>query len=156
MKILAIDPGNEYSAYCVIDGETLRPLEHGKLKNGELAELIKTLEFDSCCIEAVACYGMPVGREVFETCEWTGRFALLLEQRGYRPERVYRREEKIHICGSVKAKDANIRRALIDRFAERDLKNGKGTRKEPDWFYGFKADEWAAYAVAITYAEREN
>ena len=62
-------------------------------------------------------------------------------------------EEKIHICHDSRAKDTNIRHALIDRFAKFDKKQGKGKRDNPDWFFGFKKDLWAAYAVGITYIE---
>lgn len=34
--IIAIDPGNRQSAYCVIDCNTLKPLEFGKVDNEEL------------------------------------------------------------------------------------------------------------------------
>lgn len=34
--IIAIDPGNTQSGYCVIDQRTLRPLEFGKIDNAEL------------------------------------------------------------------------------------------------------------------------
>ena len=150
MKVLAIDPGNRQSAWCMIDGETLKPLSFGKEENQVVLDAVQQRSYDSIVIERVASYGMAVGRDVFETCEWGGRFTQAA--RGP-PDYVYRQEEKLHICGDSRAKDTNIRRALIDRFAQHDMKNGKGTKKNPDWFYGFSADVWQAYAVAVTYVE---
>lgn len=151
MTVLAVDPGNTESAYCFIDTETLEPGLFGKVDNNRLLSVVNLSSYDFIVIERIASYGMAVGREVFETCEWIGRFtqAALPLTADY----VYRRDEKLHICGNAKAKDANIRQALIDRFAQHDLKNGKGTKANPDWFYGFHADVWAAYAVGITYIE---
>ena len=150
MKVLAIDPGNRQSAWCMIDGETLKPLSFGKEENQVVLTAVQHLSYDSIVIERVASYGMAVGRDVFETCEWVGRFT---QAARVPPDYVYRQEEKLHICGDSRAKDTNIRRALIDRFAQHDIKNGKGTKKNPDWFYGFSADVWQAYAVAVTYVE---
>jgi len=147
MQILAIDPGNQESAYVLLDKDTYKPLEFGKIPNEEMLEKVKKLDYNNLAIEMIASYGMPVGREVFETCVWIGRFI----QRRKCPnfEYVYRKEEKINLCGSMKAKDSNIRQALIDRFGV------VGTKKEQGWFYGFKSDIWAAYAVGVTYLDRE-
>lgn len=75
--IIAIDPGNRQSAYCVIDCNTLRPLEFGKVDNEELRnKLVFANEqgWQWAAIEMVASYGMAVGREVFDTVLWIGRF----------------------------------------------------------------------------------
>lgn len=151
MTILAIDPGDKESAYCFVDSDTLEPGFFGKVPNEELLAYINTFTYDRVVIERISSYGMAVGRNVFETCEWVGRFtqAALPAKAEY----IYRKEEKLHICKDSKAKDANIRRALIDRFAKHDLQNGKGTKKDPDFFYGFRADVWSAYAVALVYIE---
>lgn len=158
--IFAIDPGNTESAYCLMYAETYAPLRFAKTGNAEIREAMEQALCEygldlTVVIERIASYGMAVGKEVFETCEWVGRFAEVAE-RGYNAtvEYVYRRDEKLTICGSPKANDSNIRRALIDRFAQFDFKNGKGTKACPDTFYGFKADCWSAFACAVVVADR--
>jgi hypothetical protein len=152
--ILAIDPGNAETAWCEIDANSLRPLRFAKESNEVVRRFITSeVNISAVVVERVASYGMAVGREVFETCEWVGRFTENALCCGIPVYYVYRKEEKLHICASPRANDANIRRALIDRFASTDLKNGKGTKKNPDWFYGFSADVWAAYAVGLTFIE---
>ncbi len=149
--ILAIDPGNIESGYALIDKD-LRPIEIGKIKNEELKyilELPSTKEtIKYYAIEMIASYGMGVGQSVFETCVWIGRF---IEVIGDNYKYIYRKDEKMNLCGSMKAKDSNIVQALIDRFAPNTSNKGKGTKKEPGWFYGFKKDIWQAYAVGVTY-----
>ena len=144
MEILAIDPGNIESAYCVIDSKTYKPLEFNKIKNETLEVGFwnqNQYKIDKLVIEMIASYGMAVGKEVFDTCVWIGRFIELASLQAIEVEYIYRKDEKMNLCHSMKAKDSNIRQALIDRFGV------VGTKKNPGWFYGFKADIWSAYAV---------
>lgn len=73
-------------------------------------------EIDELVIEMIASYGMPVGKEVFETCVWIGRFIQVGNIYQKSNSYIYRKEEKMNLCHSMKAKDSNIRQALIDRF----------------------------------------
>ena len=155
--ILAIDPGNEQSAFVIMD-EGFNIQFFGKVENGKMLKIIddyRSNGYKRVVIEMVASYGMAVGREVFETCVWIGRFMERAIFMGCTAELLYRLEEKLTICQDSKAKDSNIRRALIDRFAKHDLRSGRGTKKNPDFFYGFSADMWAAFAVGYTYIMRE-
>lgn len=103
----------------------------------------------------IAGMGMTVGQEVFDTCVWIGRFwEIALRVGDNEPTRIYRREEKLNLCGSLSAKDANIRQALVDRYAPGQPNFGKGTKKNPGFFYGFSADMWQAMAVAVTYFDK--
>ena len=159
MKIFAIDPGNIQSAYCVMDGD-YNLIEFGKDVNAAVGTKMLSwierpyVEIDAVILERVASYGMPVGREVFDTCEWIGRFAQKAEQ-WTRTDFIYRQDEKLYICHDSRAKDTNIRAALIERFAKHDFKNGKGTKNNPDYFYGVSADCWAAIAVAVTWLDMQ-
>ena len=103
----------------------------------------------------VASYGMPVGRDVFETCIFIGRMLEHIKKDNY--SYIYRKEVKINLCGRTSgANDTTVRKALINRFAKFDFRSGKGTKKNPDFFYGFKADVWASYAVGVTYLDKTN
>lgn len=144
--ILAIDPGNIESAYCLMDKTTYKPIEFGKIDNTLMLNKLKELKYDNLIIEMIASYGMPVGASVFETCVWIGRFIQARNCPNF--EYIYRKEEKMNLCYSMKAKDSNIRQALIDRFGE------VGTKKQQGWFYGFKKDIWSAYAVGTTYLDK--
>ena len=152
-RILAIDPGNIDSAYVIVD-EHHRILDKNKVSNEVMLDIVKAGNYDELVIEKIACYGMPVGAETFDTCIWIGRFQQA-SPHCKDVSFVFRREEKITLCNSMRAKDANIRQALIDKFAQHDFKNGKGTKKNPDWFYGFAKDEWAAYAVGTTWLDKK-
>lgn len=152
MKILAIDSGNTESGVAIIRMPDFRLEWFAKLPNEDVYKVAHRYDFDEIAIEMVACYGMPVGKDVFETCLWVGRFVEQFKE--YKISFVYRKEEKLHLCGSLKAKDSNIRQALINRYAKLDFKNGKGTKKAPDTFYGVANDVWAAIAVGVTHYER--
>jgi len=153
--ILAIDPGTTESAYCLIDDD-YKPIEFGKVENEDLLFGIKhKLLFNKIVIEMVASYGMPVGREVFETCVWIGRFQQrTLDSSVTKVNLMYRKDVKMNLCNTTKAKDSNIIQALIDRFAYGVPNRGKGYKKSPGYFYGFKADIWQAYALGVSYLDK--
>lgn len=168
MMLLAIDPGPVESAWCVYDTVKQRPLAWAKAANAIVREVVAgdaTLRSredrawvspNALAIEMVASYGMAVGAEIFDTVVWVGRFTeLWLGDGQLLPRLVYRREVKLHLCGSMRAKDANVRQALIDRFGPgKDVAIGR--KASPGPLYGMAGDCWAALSVAITAAETES
>jgi hypothetical protein len=149
VRILAIDPGNEQSAWCETVNGSLWKCD--KLYNADVLDLLRNA-WDAehfLAIEMIASYGMAVGKEVFDTCLWIGRFMEAWEARGGTVRLVYRREVKLHLCESARANDANIRAALIDKYGPGKAK-AIGTKKSPGPLFGVKGDEWSALAVALT------
>ena len=156
--VLAIDPGTTHSAYCLYDTSTSEILDAAKVDNCVLLDRMRKSEFacDILVIEMIASYGMAVGKSTFETCVWIGRFIEAISgDAGH--QKMYRSEVKMAVCGSPRAKDKNIRRALIDRFPATG--GGKepaiGTIAKPGPLYGFSTDMWAALGVAVTYQDQQ-
>lgn len=147
MSVIAIDPGPEQSAWLVHrpDGFAFGIDENATVKR-MLSRWVSSMN-DHLAIEMIASYGMPVGREVFETVLWIGR---MIEAWGRPYTLVYRRDVKMHLCGNNAAKDGNIRAALIDRFGPGKQK-AVGTKKAPGPLLGIANDVWSALAVAVTW-----
>lgn len=148
--IFTIDPGTFESAFCEWNSQE-GLVTHGIIPNGEMLNILDHAYADRFGIEMVASYGMPVGREVFETCVWIGRFIERWKGKSdlVEPLLIYRRDIKIHHCGSMKAKDKNIAQALKDKYGE------VGTLKNPGPLYGVKSHIWSALAVATFILEKK-
>ena len=157
-RILAIDPGSTKSGWCIIDAATHKPLTFDKTANDELLARLRHTSIHAdggpTVIEMIASYGMAVGAEVFATCVWIGRFYEAISISGPEPELIKRQPVKLHHCHSPRATDANVRQALVDRFAPGQRNHGKGTKAAPGWFHGFSADVWQAAALAVYAADQ--
>ena len=156
MIVLGLDPGTEESALVSFNGTSVG--QHRILPNEEvLIELVGDYGDKAYWDQYVlateymeSSLGMAVGKETCRTIFWNGRFVQAWSPRKW--AEVTRYNVKRHICGQVRATDANIRQALIDRFGGEKAIGKKAT---PGPLFGIKSHEWAALAVAMTYYDLE-
>lgn len=123
MNTLAIDPGTRKSAYVEID-DLLKPIRWGWDENDEVQSVIARFLAQSkggeLVIEDVQMHsGMPMGKDTIETIRWSGRFDYYVDAHF-----IQRSTVKAHICGTVKAKDSNVRQAVIDRYGGQETAIG--------------------------------
>ena len=143
MTIIGIDPGNTHSAGVVLENWAIS--EKIYLENDKFIAWVAFWSQERNPLfycEMIASYGMAVGRTVFETCVMIGRILQVAPG----TQRVTRIQVKSTLCHSAKAKDANVRQALIDIYGP------PGTKKAPGGTYGISGDMWAALAVATAAA----
>jgi hypothetical protein len=140
-SVLAIDPGTTQSGWVLFDGRRVH--DSGVMGNESLLARLQggQMTADALAIEKIEAMGMAVGAEVFETVHWSGRFFQAWP--GLRVMRITRRQVKLGLCGNMRAKDPNIRQALIDMLGP------PGTKKAPGATYGVTSHAWAALAVAV-------
>lgn len=172
--VLALDPSNKATAYVLIDVELFKPIDIGFLEKNLMLDYISlgvksTIEeyeggksdFElHLAIEGMQNLGMPSGKSVFDTCYLIGHFIERAESVSYHNlwtwdyknvHIIYRKEEKMHICGTMRCKDKDIKQALVDTYAKETPNFGKGTKEEKGYFWGFKADLYQAFAIGVTY-----
>lgn len=143
--IIGIDPGTDVSGVVLWDDVARKVvLAHPDLANAEVrAFLVEKWAGHRIAVEWIQAMGMPVGQEVFLTCRAVGRLEEIAAQRGQAIEYITRPTVKTRLCGHPRAKDPNVRAALIDRLGP------VGTKKQPGPLYGVSSHAWSALAVAI-------
>lgn len=165
---IGIDPGLEKSAVVELKGmvvgnvfwkNNMEVLDYldlaGRSKGFELA------------IEMIQSYGMPVGKEVFNTCRWIGRFEERWRLFSGKDAHLLCRKSSFglfpgigsHLCHTNRATDGTIRQAIIDRFPRKGggtiPQIGTSMAKGPLYDIrssskGSSKHTWQALAVAIT------
>ena len=149
--VFAIDPGPTQSAYVMWEENKIS--NHAKLDNEQIHDVVRrvvdinTSKEVVFAIEHMQCFGMPVGAEVFETAYFIGELRELIELAGFEWKKVMRSQVKMHHCHNMRAKDANIRAALIDKYGP------PGVKKSPGVTYGLSGDMWSAFAIATYISE---
>ncbi len=149
-SLLAIDPGPTQSAYVVMEYGAM--LGFDIVQNDDLLACLRREQFDveHLAIEGIQSYGMAVGKETFDTCIFIGR---CIEAANMPSTLVYRSQVKLHLCQNARAKDTNIRQALLDRFGP-TKERAVGTKQNRGPLYGIKSHCWSALAVAVTWWDR--
>ena len=167
MHILGIDPGSQQSGWVVYDTIGKCVLGCGIQSNERILLLIDDCEDNSCCehmvIEQIGHYGtgMPAGTSVYDTCIWIGQFIMRWCWGSHAPYTlILHGEVRMALCGTMRAKTANIRRALYDRHGATGggATPQVGTKKQPGPLYGIPGTgdhKLSALAVAVAFAERE-
>ena len=146
-KIIGVDPGPTKSGIVVFDTSAWEFVLRDIRENEETLEILASPSIASdhiFCVEMIEARGYTVSQPTFETAFWVGRY---YQAFGGEKHRYYRRMLKMHYTGMHNTKDSHIRQVLIDRYG------GKGTKKNPGFFYGFRDDMWQAAAVALYHYE---
>ena len=169
MDILGIDPGPEKSGVVAYrtTGPALMTSSRGPYLTGHYSNDCLRYSLDGhawCCvaIEWPVSYGKPVGDSVFHTCRWAGRF----EEAAKHHERLLLipAPQVGHVlCGSRNAKRGQIRRVVLDQFAQTGGGSVPeiGTKAKPGPLYAIRAlgtaggsdHVWSALAVAVAAAK---
>ncbi len=149
ITVIGLDPGSEKSAYVVWNNKNI--LVKGIPPNEELLEMLSDLQdryFPVLAIESMISIPGGVGKAVIQTIEWADRFYQAWQ--GER-EKVPVGNVRVALCGTMRSDNADVRRALIQRFGE------PGIKKNPNpIMYGLKGSGYhliRAFAVAVVHMD---
>jgi len=162
MRILACDPGDTQSAFVYYESEAKRPVQWWLEPNDACRKRLVSFDADVFVVEYTPPYAMKtkgghayVPNQVVLTAIEIGRFVETWEFVNETNAILFSRlDVKKHLLGRTNGNDTMIRQAIMDRFGGTREK-AIGRKATPGPLFGMKADQWAAFAVAISYYETE-
>ncbi len=128
MKVIAVDPGTTMSGWCLIENGL--PVDWGWHPNEQVKTMLAKITRDArfsdqeeplLVIESIAFYGRAVGKDVFRTVWWSGRF---VEAHGGMYVEMPRTDVKMALLGQAKGTDAEIRAAVQDIYGGKEIAVG--------------------------------
>ena len=152
---LGLDPGTTKTGWCLFCPKTETVMAGGHSDNELILMMLSMLrDGDEVVMESFAAQGMPLGESSLQTVRWEGRF---IQKCDKYLNQITRRDVKVLICNSARAKDANIRQALVDMFAYGHGNHGYGTKAEPSplrCLKGSGSHGFSALAVCVAHSRR--
>jgi len=149
--VFAIDPGPVVSGWVLYNTEDERVLAAGVESNGEVLWRVGMSTAQAMLCERFEARGMPLGDSSITTIYWSGRFHQAWDGPAHF---IRRRDVKLHLCGTARAKDSNVNAAIWDRFSGgKGMRAAKGTKAKPGPLYGVTSHALAALAVAVTWQD---
>ena len=159
INLLAIDSGDVKSAYIIYNSEKNKIIEKNILPNDEFLEAIIRAGsenlFSEVAIEKLHSMGMAVGQTTFDTIFMNGRiYQAMRDHLNLIPTLYPRHDIKMHLCMTTRAKDGNIRMALVNRFGDPSTKKNPHDKfnELTDGIY-FGTHFWSCLAVAMYHLE---
>jgi hypothetical protein len=145
--LIGIDPSPTVQSCVVWDRLSRRVLEVRSFSFPEdQDQFLEWVGLMPVAVEWIESYGMPVGKEVFQTVFQIGQIAGWLRRKGS-VRLIPRKDVKLSLCGFSRAKDPNVRQSLLDAIGP------VGTKKAPGPLYGVSSHYWAALGVAYVASE---
>jgi len=148
MIIIGIDPGTDFTGVAVVGGD-YSVYRAYKMPSADVEAFVRSEKPDAISCESLSCYGVAVGREVFETAFWIGEYRCLCRQLGI-PFHLFARPEYARaLAGVGKVTDSVLRQTLLLRF-------GGDKKGQPLFPLKGSTDQRSAYAVAVYYLDKHH
>jgi hypothetical protein len=146
-RLVSIDPGTTHSAFMRFNPRSMTWDRFGKVPNAIVLTRLFTLQPEMVVCEDMQAMGRPCGAEVFATVRYTGRIQQICFTEGIPFHLIKRTTVKKFLCPKMRAKDKDVRAAMIALYGP------QGSKKEPGRTYGIANDVWSAFAIAHVFTE---
>ena len=146
MTIIGIDPGPEFSALVEWDGEKF--IDKAYMLNVDILYHLSVVSPCTIGIEQIRGYGLSVGNSTFDTCFWSGKFALQGEMCKSKVFMIPRIDVLTHFNIPRKGSDRWLKEKLVDEYPT-TFKQAKRNKSGSLSVKGWNDHHYAAFGIAI-------